>query len=156
MQNNNLGKLSLNFLLIFIRPIITVLFRVKFIDPSNEARNESPKLIIANNSSPLTMLFLMLYLPNNPVATYFKAESKSIAQRILILFFEVIEIDILDLKSTKKVIDAIAKGRSVVFLPEGPLVTGRTIGKTILLKEPHTVSPSTNAASSNSIGTALN
>ena len=35
-------------------------------------------------------------------------------------------------------------------------IPGSTIGKTILLKEPHTVSPSTKAASSNSMGTALN
>ncbi|SVA66839.1 uncharacterized protein METZ01_LOCUS119693 [marine metagenome] len=35
-------------------------------------------------------------------------------------------------------------------------IPGRTIGNTILLKDPQTVSPSTSAASSNSIGTALN
>ena len=35
-------------------------------------------------------------------------------------------------------------------------IPGKTIGSTILLKDPQTVSPSTRAASSSSIGTALN
>ncbi|PID63737.1 MAG: bifunctional 2-acylglycerophosphoethanolamine acyltransferase/acyl-ACP synthetase [Gammaproteobacteria bacterium] len=111
--------------------LIKLLFRVEIKGDyqGGQAHGHDKTLVIANHSSFLDAILLMLFLPDKPVFVIHKESERSRFYRYFLRYADYVTVDTSHPMPMRRVIHTINSGRTVVFFPEGRVTVTGTLMK---------------------------